>query len=141
MTVPLKRGWVKCDCGSAHPGWWSHGMPMTEVQKHVALPKGWRWLRVGERTRPGDVMVRCAREARGPSGCLDEGHHPVRRKKKVRPVTGPPTKTEKASKLKMTQAQLDYEVVKGWRDAALAAREDRMVAFYERLLAALKATR
>lgn len=38
----------------------------------------------------------------------------------------------------MTQAQTDYEVVKGWRDCAIAAREENMVAFYERLLAALK---
>jgi hypothetical protein len=41
------------------------------------------------------------------------------------------------AKSKMTQAQTDYEVVKGWRDAAIAARETTMVAFYERLLAAL----
>lgn len=41
-------------------------------------------------------------------------------------------------KRSMTQAQTDYEVVKGWRDCALAAREETMVAFYERLLAALK---
>jgi hypothetical protein len=38
---------------------------------------------------------------------------------------------------KMTQAQIDAEVVKGWRDSAIAAREDTMVPFYDRLLAAL----
>lgn len=39
---------------------------------------------------------------------------------------------------RMTQAQTDVEVVKGWRDCAIAARETTMVAFYERLLAALR---
>lgn len=39
----------------------------------------------------------------------------------------------------MTQAQIDREIVKGWRDAAAAAGETTMVPFYERLLAALDA--
>lgn len=39
---------------------------------------------------------------------------------------------------KMTQAQTDIAVVQGWKDAALAAREQSMADFYERILVALR---
>lgn len=38
----------------------------------------------------------------------------------------------------MTQRALDLAVVQGWKDAAVAARESLMVAFYDRLLVALR---
>lgn len=87
MSQKLRRGWVHCDCGSPHPGWWSHGLGMMNVQKHIALPRGWRWLRLGELPKRGDVLVDprvrpvvikvagITREWR-----LTESHHPVRRR-------------------------------------------------------------
>ncbi len=93
----LKRGWIACKCGSPHPGWWSHGMKMSDVLKHLALPKGWRWLKVGEHPRRGDVMVdvrtkpvvitqdhaalcRCRCVQCDAAHGLTQSHHPVRRR-------------------------------------------------------------
>lgn len=56
---------------------------LAEKQAAIPLPDGWRWVKIGERVIPGDVMHDGSAEpvtVTHADCILMEGHHPVRRK-------------------------------------------------------------